>query len=49
MLWPRQREIKTMAALGGGTWLLVFLYMTPRGDRILGRVGRTLFPDWLTK
>ena len=30
-------------------WVLVFLWTTPRGDRILSRVDKALFPDAITK
>lgn len=37
------------AAALGGIWGMVFLLYTPRGERIMRRVDRALFPDWLTK
>ncbi|MFE4960408.1 hypothetical protein ACFRCW_42340 [Streptomyces sp. NPDC056653] len=40
--------IKTAVFLAA-TWLLTFLWCTPRGDRIMTQIGKALFPERLIK
>lgn len=48
MTGARWRDLAGLAAAAVGTYAVVLLFDTPRGDRILDRVDRVLFPPWLT-
>lgn len=44
--------LKTLRTLGvpvAAAWLLTFLFHTPRGEQLLERIARVLFPDWLCR
>jgi hypothetical protein len=37
-----------IATVAAGAYALVWLFETPRGDRLLQRADRALFPRWVT-
>jgi hypothetical protein len=41
--------IRRWIAPAFGLWCTIFLTMTPRGDRIMVRLGKFLFPDKLCR
>lgn len=41
----RKRDVVAPVAVG---WTVAFLFCTPRGDRIMRRLDRIIFPPWVT-
>lgn len=44
-----ESPLGTLVKVGVLSWTYVFLFDTPRGDRILDRIGKIAFPEWLCK